>query len=390
MARPLPRIACRALALTLAVSLAVAPVRAQLSLLEVKPPRLSAESYALMDQLTGEVVAEQNADLRLPPASLTKIMTAYLAFSAIKEGRLTEDQLVPISEKAWRMSGSRTFVEVGDQVSVRDLLLGVIVQSGNDASVALAEAIAGTEENFADLMNQQARLLGMENSRFENSTGLPGENHYSTARDMAILSRRTVSDFPEQYRKYSIREHTFGGITQPNRNGLLEDYPGADGLKTGYTRKAGYCLAASALRDDMRLVSVVMKTPSVRQRERDTIALFNFGFSNFRTIELFKEKPELKHVKVWGGAADTVPAGVDDTPIPLLLPRNDAKLSAEVLPESPIRAPVSRGDLLGEVRIMLGKEVLLTKRLVALADVAEGGWIKRARDYIKLNFLGGT
>lgn len=380
----------RAVALALAVALSVLPARAQLSLLDVKPPTLSAESYALLDVLTGEVLAEKNADLRLPPASLTKIMTAYLVFSAIREGRLSPDQPVTVSEKAWRMSGSRTFIEVGDQVSVRDLLLGVIVQSGNDASVALAEAIAGSEANFADLMNQQAALLGMDNTRFENSTGLPGKDHYSTARDMAILSRRTVTDFPEQYRQYAIREHTYNGITQPNRNGLLEDYPGADGLKTGYTRQARYCLAASAKRDDMRLVSVVMKTPSVRKREQDSIALFNFGFSNFRSVVLFEDTPELKELRVWGGEADTVPAGVDGTPIPLLLPRNDAKLSAEVLPNLPIQAPVSQGDPLGEVRIMLGNETILTRTLVALDDMPQGGWIKRAQDYIKLNFLGGT
>ena len=372
-----------------AALLTVFPAAAQLSELDIKPPKVSAESYILLDHLTGEVLAERNPDQKLPPASLTKIMTAYLAFSALTEGRLAQNQPVPISERAWRTSGSRTFIEVGDLVPVRDLLLGIIVQSGNDASVALAEAIAGSVENFVDLMNQQADLLGMESTSFANPTGLPDDGHYSTARDLAILSRRTILDFPDYYRLYSVREHTFNNIAQRNRNGLLDDYPGNDGLKTGYTKEAGYCLASSALRGDMRLISVVMKTPSVRQRERDSIALFNYGFSNYRSVELFKRSPVLEEVRVWGGVADRVSAGVSEFPIPVLVPRNSKKLAAEISPETPLQAPLSKGDRIGEVKILLGEDVLFSKELVVLQDVQEGGWVKRARDYIKLKFLGG-
>ncbi len=366
------------------------PASAQLSELKMQPPAVSAESYILMDFLSGEVIAGKDADLPLPPASLTKIMTAYLAFSALKEGRLTERQPVLISEKAWRMAGSRTFIEVGDQILVRELILGMIVQSGNDASVALAEAIAGTEERFADLMNQQAKLLGMKNTHFVNATGLPSENHVSTARDMAILTRRTVQDFPEYYKLYSVRQHTFNNITQRNRNGLLDSYAGADGLKTGYTREARYCLVASAVRDGMRLISVVMKTPSVRVRERDTSALLNFGFVNYRSVQLFEDTPELKKVRVWGGNEDLVAAGINEAPIVLLLPRNNKKLSAEVSTGQPLEAPLEENEEIGEVTVYLGDEELFRRKLVTLGSIQQGGWLKRVSDYIKLNYLGGS
>ena len=368
---------------------AVLPAGAQLSSLDLKPPDVSAQSYMLMDFLTGETIAELNPDQKLPPASLTKMMTTYLVFSALHEGRLAQDQPVPVSERAWRMSGSRTFIEAGDLVPVSDLLLGVIVQSGNDASVALAEAIAGSVESFVDLMNQQAELLGMKNTRFSNPTGLPADGHYSTARDMAILSRRTIVDFPELYRLYAVREHTFNDIAQRNRNGLLDKYPGSDGLKTGYTKEAGYCLASSAQRGEMRLVSVVMKTPSVRQRERDSIALLNFGFSNYRSVALFKKSPVLQELRIWGGVADFVPAGVSEAPIAVLVPRNNKKIAAEVRPVEPLQAPLRKGDPVGQVKVLLGDEILFSEKLVLLEDVEEAGWVKRARDYIKLNFLGG-
>jgi len=378
-----------ALAPLLLSLLAALPALGQLSALEIKPPPVSAESYVLMDFLTGEVLAGVEPDQKLPPASLTKMMTTYLAFSALEEGRLTEDQLVPISERAWRMGGSRTFIEVGDSVPVRDLLLGIIVQSGNDASVALAEAIAGSVEAFVDLMNQQAALMGMEGSSFANPTGLPDEDHYSTARDMATLARRTVLDYPDYYRLYAVREHTFNGITQRNRNGLLDDYPGSDGLKTGYTREAGYCLASSAERDGMRLITVVMKTPSTRQRERDSIALFNYGFTNYRSVALLKDDRVLQELPVWGGAADVVPAGVAKAPIPVLVPRNNERITAAISPEAPLQAPLQAGDVVGQVQILLGDQVLFERDLVALESVPQGGWIKRARDYLKLYFLGG-
>ena len=252
-------------------------------------PQLDAQSYMLMDAQTGTVLAEKNADIRLPPASLTKIMTTYLVFQALQDGRLSPQQQVTISENAWgsRVVGSKMFVEVGKQVSIADLLRGVIVQSGNDASIALAEALAGDESAFAAIMQETATAMGLRNTSFVNATGLPSPQQYTSARDMAIISRRLILDFPQWYTLYSEPEFTYNGIRQPNRNRLLSEFPGADGIKTGYTKEAGYCLAASVQRRGQRLISVVMKAPSARTRVKESKKLLTYGFNQFHNVTLF-------------------------------------------------------------------------------------------------------
>ncbi|HEU4530978.1 MAG TPA: D-alanyl-D-alanine carboxypeptidase family protein, partial [Steroidobacteraceae bacterium] len=252
-----------------------------------QPPQLNARGYLLVDHVSGKVIAERNADERLEPASLTKLMTAYAVFHALHDGKLKLEDGITISPKAWKAEGSRTFVQVGTQVPVDVLIQGMIVQSGNDATIALAERVGGNEETFAGLMNGYAKQLGMLSSNFENSTGLPGPQHYTTARDIAILARAIIREFPQYYRWYSQHDFTWNNIKQSNRNGLLYRDPSVDGMKTGHTESAGYCLVTSAKRDDMRLVSVVLGTPSIRAREDASQALINYGFSFYETKKVY-------------------------------------------------------------------------------------------------------
>lgn len=267
-------------------------------------PVIGAKSYLLIDATTGHELASLDPDAQNPPASLTKLMTEYVVFAALRDGQITMEDEVTVSEKAWRMEGSRMFIEVGKQVKVEDLLMGMIVQSGNDASVALAEHVAGSESVFAEMMNQQAQQIGMLSSHFVNATGLPDENHYTTARDLATLARRMVQDFPEYYRMHSVKEFTYNDIRQPNRNALLWRDPTVDGLKTGHTDEAGYCLVASAERDGMRVVSVVMGTASEKARATGSQALINYGFRFFETRLLFKAGQQISTVRVEIGARD--------------------------------------------------------------------------------------
>ncbi|MCH8543980.1 MAG: D-alanyl-D-alanine carboxypeptidase [Alcanivorax sp.] len=351
-------------------------------------PQVEASGYILMDAASGQVIVEHNADERLPPASLTKIMTDYIAAREIHHGNIKMEDKVNISVKAWRMGGSRMFVREGTQVSVEDLIKGIIIQSGNDAAVAIAEHIAGSESAFADLMNQHARRLGMDNSHFTNSTGWPDENMYSSARDMAKLSLSLINDYPENYVLYREKSFTYNNITQQNRNLLLWRDPSVDGIKTGHTEAAGYCLVASAERDGMRLISVVMGTSSEQARARETQKLLNYGFRFFETYAAYEAGEALTPSRVWMGKTGDIELGLADDMV-LTIPRGShERLNAEMTVNSDIRAPIERGQRLGTVTISLDDEVLLEQPLVALADVERAGIFKRFWHSIVLFFTG--
>ncbi|MCC4274834.1 D-alanyl-D-alanine carboxypeptidase family protein [Marinomonas communis] len=351
------------------------------------PPQLSANSYVLMDAYTGDVLVEHNSREELPPASLTKLMTAYITEYELAKGNISFNDQVTISEKAWRMEGSRMFVREGTQVRLEDLMRGIIIQSGNDASVAVAEHIAGGEAAFADLMNQHAKLLGMNNSHFVNSTGFPADGHYSSAYDIALLSRATIVHFPENYKMYSEKYFTYNDIRQPNRNKLLWRDKTVDGLKTGHTDAAGYCLAASAVRNGTRLIAVVMGTNSDEARASETQKLLNYGFRYYETRKLYSAGQVLSDARVWGGEADTVKVGFADDVL-VTMPRQNADsipASLELAPE--IEAPIAAGDVLGKIIVGTADNVLLEREVVALEPVAEGGFFKRLFDKVKLFFM---
>lgn len=351
-------------------------------------PELAAKSYVLMDASTGQILVEHNADERLPPASLTKLMTAYIATKEMKNARIGAADLVTISEKAWRMEGSRMFVKVGSQVSVDDLLHGVIIQSGNDASVALAEHMAGSEEAFADQMNNTARELGLDNTHFENATGLPSATHYSSANDMAKLARAIIYEDPAHYEIYKQKEFTWNNIKQPNRNLLLWRDKTVDGLKTGHTNEAGYCLVASAVREDMRLIASVFGTSSEAARAAETQKLLTYGFRFFESKTFYQAGAELDKAQVWKGQVDQVKVGLAQN-LAVTLPRGESKnLQAQMVLNDRLIAPISVGDVVGKVEVRLGDQVVKSTDLVALEAVEEAGFFGRLWDSIKLFFIG--
>ena len=350
------------------------------------PPSLKADSFYLVDYESGRVLAEKDPDKRVEPASITKLMTAYLVDKAISDGDIALDELVTISEKAWRMKGSKMFVEVGKQVSVEDLVKGLIIQSGNDASVALAEHVAGSESAFVGYMNHQAQVLGMTNTNFENSTGWPSPEHYSTARDIAILTAAIIRDYPETYRYYREKEYTYNEIRQFNRNRLLWRDDSVDGVKTGHTEAAGYCLVASAIQNDMRLISVVLGTSSDKSRTSSSQSLLNYGFRFFETHKLYRAKEVLKTDRIWYGEQEQVAMGVGRD-IYITIPRGRYKdLDASMNIESEISAPVNEGQELGQINIKLDEDIIVSEAIVATHAVAEGGILSRALDSIKLMF----
>ena len=340
-------------------------------------PTIAASAYILKDFHTGKVLAENNADTRLAPASLTKIMTVYVIFNELANGHLHLDDTVTISERAWKTEGSRMFVELGNQVKIEDLLKGVIIQSGNDASVALAEHVGGNEETFAEMMNQHALRLGMINTHFKNSDGLPGPDHYTTARDLALLTSALIKEFPEYYRWFSQKEFTFNKITQQNRNKLLSRDESVDGVKTGFTDDAGYCLVASALREDMRLISVVLGAKDANARANENQTLINYGFRFFESHRLYEGKKSLNEARVWKGANKTVSLGVAED-IYVTVPRRLYKdLKAVVVVDKKITAPIVEGAKLGSVKVTLNNEVLEEKDLLALQSVEQGNIFQR-------------
>jgi D-alanyl-D-alanine carboxypeptidase (penicillin-binding protein 5/6) len=345
-----------------------------------KPPAVGAKGYLVEDFLSGQAIAEKNADEPLEPASITKLMTAYVVFKEISDGSLSLSDKVRISEKAWRTPGSRMFVEVNTQVAVADLIKGMIIQSGNDATVALAEQVAGSEDSFAALMNQHAQRLGMTHTHFVNSTGLPDKEHYTTARDIVRISRALIKEFPEYYRWYSEKKYTYNEITQYNRNKLLWRDESVDGLKTGHTESAGYCLVTSAERDGMRLISVVLGTKSEEARADASQALLNYGFRFFETHKLYDAGTKLTSSRVWKGATENVDLGLADT-LYVTIPRGEYKnLDASMQLHEQIVAPVSDGEALGEVVVRLGDQTVADKNLVALQPVAEGSFWQRIVD----------
>ena len=351
------------------------------------PPQLAAQGYLLIDAVTGTVLVEHNSKQRLPPASLTKIMTSFVVATEIERGIISLQDSVNVSVKAWRTEGSRTFIQEGTRVAVQDLLRGIVVQSGNDASVALAEHISGSEEAFVDVMNQQASRLGLVDTNFMNSTGLPDESHYTTATDLARLTIALIERFPEHYKLYSEKYFTYNNIRQPNRNSLLWRDNTVDGVKTGHTEAAGFCLVASAKRDGMRLVSVVMGTVSEEARATESQKLMTYGFRYYETVPLYSGDESLKKVRVWGGSHGSINVGLEKD-IVVTIPRGARdNLAAHMDISTEILAPLSKGQKLGTLAVRMNEEILLSSTLVALNAVEEAGFFSRIWDEIALFFL---
>ncbi len=357
------------------------------------PPQLAAKSYVLMDHASGKVLVENNGDERLPPASLTKLMTAYIATLEIRKGKIGEQDLVTVSEHAWRTGGaasggSTMFLPLNSQVKVDDLLHGIIIQSGNDASIALAEYIAGSEDAFADMMNETAEKLGMKNSHFMNATGLPHPEHYSSAHDMAILARAIINEDAEHYAIYSQKEFFWNNIKQGNRNLLLYRDKTVDGLKTGHTEEAGFCLVASAVREGARMITSVFGTANESARAAETQKLLTYGFRFFETKTFYQRGAELAKAQVWKGATREVKAGLASD-LSLTLPKGQMdKLQASMSLNPQLVAPIKQGDVIGSVQVKLGDEVVHSADLVALEAVEEGGFFRRLWDGIRLFFFG--
>jgi D-alanyl-D-alanine carboxypeptidase (penicillin-binding protein 5/6) len=369
-------------AVTMFVSIALATPAQAAQALVPQPPQLAASAYILIDAVTGKVIVEMNADQPLPPASLTKMMTAYMLAYEVAAGNVSLDDQVRISEKAWRTKGSRMFIQEGKFVKLEDLMRGIIIQSGNDASVAVAEHLAGSEEAFADLMNQHAIRLGMTQTHFRNATGLPAEGHQTTARDLAILARAIIRDYPEDYLVYAEKEFTFNDIRQPNRNKLLWRDSTVDGLKTGYTSAAGYCLVASAKKDGQRLISVVLGSSSTEARAQESQKIITYGMRFFETHALYDAKESLTKARVWGGAEDYMELLIERE-LAVTIPRGQAKyIKATIEVNNGIEAPVFAGDVLGKLVITLDTDVILERDLVASMDMLEGGFFKGIADSV--------
>ena len=350
------------------------------------PPGIKANAYLLQDFDSGKILASKNIDQKMSPASLTKMMTVHVVSNELGSGRITLDDEVLVSKKAWKMPGSRMFIEVNKKVSVGDLLKGVIIQSGNDASVALAEHVSGSEEVFVELMNQYASKLGMSNSHFMNSTGLPDEQHYTTVKDMAILADALIRDVPEIYALHSVREFTFNKITQQNRNKLLWLDADVDGIKTGQTEAAGFCLVASAKKENMRLISVVMGSESEGAREKATQSLLGYGFRFYETQKLYGANENITSVKVWKGDTEALVLGLD-TDLYVTFPRGQKnQLRTEFNLSEKYIAPVNRGNVLGNLKVTLADEDIADAKLIALQSVNEGSVIVRLKDNFLLLF----
>jgi D-alanyl-D-alanine carboxypeptidase (penicillin-binding protein 5/6) len=374
ISRLIPFIACISLLCTAASAAVPIP----------KAPALDARAYVLIDYHSGRVLAADRADVQSEPASITKLMTGYGVFRALRENRMSLADSVVISERAWKAEGSRTFTQVGTQIPAEVLIKGMIVQSGNDATIALAEKLGGTEEAFVQMMNSYAKELGLKNSHFDNSWGGPGPTHYMSAHDIAVLSRALIRDYPDWYKWYSIREFEWNGIKQQNRNGLLARDPSVDGIKTGHTESAGYCLASSAKRGDMRLIAVVLGTKSFKSREDASAALLNYGFTFFETVKAKSAAEVVLKPEVYKGAAERVTL-VPARDVWVTVGRGAGKqLTSTATVKEPVIAPIKAGQTLGELTLSDGKDVVARVPLVAQAAVEEGGWWTRTVDGIAL------
>jgi D-alanyl-D-alanine carboxypeptidase (penicillin-binding protein 5/6) len=346
------------------------------------PPEVAAKNYLLVDFSSGNVLAEKNADAKIEPASITKLMTAYVVYKEMDEDRLSMNDTVIISEKAWRMGGSKMFLDVNSEVTVHDLLKGLIIQSGNDASIALAEQIAGTEDAFVQLMNQYAVELGMDNTNFVNSTGWPDKKHLTSARDIATLAAAIIREFPEHYAWYAEKEYTYNEIKQYNRNKLLWSDNSVDGLKTGHTESAGYCLVASAIRSDMRVISVVLGTKSKKARASDSQTILNYGFRFYESHTLYDAEEVLSRPRVWSGEFEQLTVGLEEDLSVTIQRGAYDKLDAVMDIDKDIEAPVERGQKVGVVKVSLDGELLASVPLIALETVNEGSFLQKAKDYV--------
>jgi D-alanyl-D-alanine carboxypeptidase (penicillin-binding protein 5/6) len=361
------------------------PTQPQQMTIAPSPPNLEASGYILLDATSGKILAQKNADTRLPPASLTKLMSLYIISAAIKNEQIHINDKVRISTKAWKTEGSRMFVKAGDEVPIKDLLQGIIVASGNDATVALAEYVAGSEETFAAMMNEQARLLGMTNSHFIDSTGLPNKEHYSSAHDLAILTQAYIQAFPEDYSFYSEKWFTYNGIRQPNRNRLLWQYQYADGLKTGHTNEAGYCLVGSAKKDGMRLISVVMGEPNDSARTEDSIRLLTYGFRFFETHKMYKATTPLVQARVWGGQKAEIPLGVVEDMYVTIPAGQYKRLQVTLNLNNSLKAPLVKNQVCGTLNVTLNNQTIASRPLIALDSISQGNFLRRTTDSVKYN-----
>ncbi len=376
------KLAAATMLLPLLLTMGVAVPAQAAQALVPQPPQLAANAYILIDALTGKVIAETNADDVLAPASLTKMMTSYMLAYEVEAGHASLEDQVRISEKAWRTEGSRMFIQEGKLVKLEDLMRGVIIQSGNDASVAVAEHLAGSEEAFADLMNQHALRLGMTQTHFVNATGLPAEGHLTTARDLAILAMAIIRDFPKHYEVYSEKEFTFNKIRQPNRNKLLWRDSSVDGLKTGYTDAAGYCLVASSKKNGQRLISVVLGAEDTESRARESQKLITYGMRVFETHSLYDAQETITNARVWGGVEDYINLLLESE-LAVTIPRGQAKyIKATMEIDDGIQAPIVAGDILGKLVIILDTDVILERDLVASEDMRKGGFFKGLIDSV--------
>lgn len=374
---------------SLLVALLVSFVAPSLALAQQMPtpPALAAQSWLLIELESGQELASQAPDERIEPASLTKLMTAYLTFAALKQGTIQLDQMVTVSEKAWKSQGSRMFIQVDTQVDVEDLIKGMIVQSGNDACVALAEAISGSEDNFAQMMNREAQRLGMKASSFRNSAGMPDPEHYTTARDLAILTGALIRDFPEEYAKYySMKEFRYNKITQPNRNRLLWLDPTVDGVKTGHTEGAGYCLISSAKRGPRRLLSIVLGTKSDGVRAQESLKLLNFGFQFYDAVQLYAKNQAVSDLKVWKGSEKTVKAGFTHDFVIAVPKGSGPRVKAELVSQQPLIAPVTQGQVVGTMKVSVDGNPIGDYPVVAIEGVPVAGIFGRAFDTMRLWF----
>jgi len=349
------------------------------------PPSLAVKAYLLKDFNSGSEIASYKKDERIEPASLTKIMSAYLVFDAIQQGHLRLDQTLPVSEKAWKVEGSKMFIEPNKSVTVDELLHGMIIQSGNDASITLAIGVAGSEEQFAEMMNKQAIKLGMTNSHFMNATGLPDSNHYTTANDLATLASALIRDFPLEYRRlYSVKEYTYNKITQPNRNRLLWLDANVDGMKTGHTESAGYCLISSSKRGSTRLVSVILGAVSEAMRASESQKLLNYGFQFYESTLVYKQGQTINTLSVYKGQDKTVPTSVAKD-FYLFLPKGDyARVKASMTSKQPLVAPIKAGQEIGKITFSLDGKIINQQKLVAAAAVEQAGIFGRMIDSIRL------
>jgi D-alanyl-D-alanine carboxypeptidase (penicillin-binding protein 5/6) len=357
-----------------------------LALAQVVPPvpSVAARSYVLLDFFSLQTLAASNAHERIEPASLTKLMTAYLVFTALKQKHLSIDQVLPVSQQAWRAQGSRMFIEPNRPVTVEELLKGMIVQSGNDASIALAEGVAGTEDAFAEMMNREAAKLGMKNTHFINSTGLPHPQHYSTAYDLALLAAAIIRDFPDNYALYSVREYKYNNISQPNRNRLLFTDPYVDGMKTGYTENAGYCLISSAKRGSQRLISVVAGAATNNVRFSESQKLLNYGFQNYETVRLYEKGQVLSTLAVWKGTEESVQAVAGQDLFLTLGKGQRDRMQASLESQQPLMAPIAAGDKIGTLRLTLDGKPVAEVPAVAIQNVPIASFFGRVWDSLRL------